>query len=82
MLAAILAPDRKKRVTLDFSALTDANLGQCAAAYVIHAAGGNATTIVNTELHLRLALDEMHADRSQARRPEALDGCRSRSDAS
>ena len=63
MLAAILAPteDRKKRVTLDFSALADATLGQCARAYVVHAAGGNASTVTGAEIHLRLALDEMHA---------------------
>lgn len=63
-LKEILAEDQSSRPTtaLDFSVLADANLADCARAYRHHGARGNAETLRNTEMHLRLGIKEMEAE--------------------
>jgi integrase len=65
-LRLILADDKSKpTTTLDFSVLADASLTDCARAYKRHGARGNSETLRNTEMHLRLALKEMEAEREK-----------------
>ncbi len=65
MLEHILAPDRPimpgKPAIYDFAVLAHANLGQCAAAFLLHGAGGGRLHGEQTASHLRRALAEMGA---------------------